>query len=148
MPSIPPAGYSPASAFELVGHAVAQNPVPILADAIDPKTGEYTSIEDSATIADGLVVTLLRTQRGSGAAVLEFGQRFREVRHVDDESAVLAESLAREALQPALDAGVVDFRQLSGAANESDPTQVDVAIDYLDLLAPADERAQRLTFNQ
>lgn len=148
MPSIPPAGYSPASAFQLVGHAVAGDPVPILADSIDPKTGEYLSIEDSASIADGLVVTLLRTQRDSGAAVIGFGQRFREVRHVDDQSSVLAESLAREALQPALDAGIVSFRQLSGTVNESDPTQVDVAIDYLDLLAPADQQSQRLTFNQ
>ena len=148
MPSIPPAGYSPASAFELVGHAVAQAPVAILADAIDPKTGEYTSIEDSATIADGLVVTLLRTQRGSGAAVLGFGQRFREIRNVDDQSAILAESLVIEALQPALDAGVVGFRELSGVVNETDPSQVDVAIDYLDLLAPSKEQAQRLTFNQ
>lgn len=147
MPSIPPAGYSPASAFELVGHAVSQNPVAILADSIDPKTGEYLSIEDSASIADGLVVTLLRTQRDSGAAVLGVGQRFREVRHVDDQAAVLAESLAIEALQPALDAGVVGFRELSGVVNAIDPTQVDVTIDYLDLLAPAKEQEQELTFN-
>jgi hypothetical protein len=146
MPSMPPAGLSPASAFELVGHAVSQNPVAILADSIDPKTGEYLSIEDSASIADGLVVTLLRTQRDSGAAVLGVGQRFREVRHVDDQAAVLAESLAVEALQPALDAGIVSFRELSGVVNPIDPTQVDVTIDYLDLLAPAKEQEQELTF--
>lgn len=147
MPSIPPAGYSPASAYELVGHAVAQAPVPILADAIDAKTGEYTSIEDSATIADGLVVTLLRTERDTGAAVIGFGQRFREIRHVDDESVVLAESLTREALKPASDAGVVEFARIAGQVNPDDPTQVDAVVDYLDMLAPENKRDQRQTFN-
>src|SRR6186997_1110882 len=120
MPSIPPAGYSPASAFELVGHAASQNPVPILADQIDPNTGDYLSLDESATIADGLVVTLLRTQRATGAAVLEFGQRFRELQNVDGETTGLAESMAREALQPARDAGVVNFRAISATVNASD----------------------------
>jgi hypothetical protein len=147
MPSIPPAGYSPASAFELVRHDEQLGPVPILADAIDATTGEYTSVEDSATIADGLVVTLLRTKRGSGAAVLEFGQRFQEIRHVTDDAVVLGESLTREALQPAIDAGVVAFRQISTQANPDDPTQLDDVVDYLDMLAPAAEQAQQLPVN-
>ncbi len=146
MPSIPPAGYSPASAFELVGHAEQQDPVPILADAIDAKTGEYTSIEDSATIADGLVTTLIRTVRGSGAAVIEFGQSFRKMRYVDDQSGVLAESLARQALEPAVDAGVVAFASIEGVVNESDPTQVDAVLGYHDMLAPEAEREQSETF--
>ena len=146
MPSIPPAGYSPASAYDLVGHAEAQRPVAILADMIDPFTGDYLSLEDSATIADGLVVTLLRTERGSGAAVLDFGHRFREVRHVDGNAPVLAESLTREALQPGVDAGVLEFKQLVASANASDGTQLDTDVEYLDLLAPREDQKQRQTF--
>lgn len=142
MPSIPPAGYSPASAFNLVGFARAQDPVPILADAIDPATGEYTSIEDSATIADGLVVTLMRTVRDSGAAVLGVGQRFSEIRNVDGNAPVLAESMIREALLPATTAGIVQLANVDAAQNDTDPTQVDTAFDYLDLLA-APDAAQR-----
>lgn len=148
MPSIPPAGFSPASAFELVGHAVQQSPVPILADLIDASTGEYLSLEDSATIADGLVVTLLRTQRGSGAAVLEFGQRFSELREVDNEATGLAESMTREALQPARDAGVVDFRSIRSVVNPSDSTQVDTTVEYLDMLAPKRESERSQTFTE
>lgn len=148
MPSIPPAGFSPASAFELVGQAAQQNPVPILADMIDPNTGDYESVEDSATIADGLVVQLLRVQRDSGAAVLKFGQRFREIRNVTGDAPELADSLAREALQPALDAGIVAFEQLSSGVNPDDPTQVDTDVEYLDLLAPKKDAQQKLTFTE
>lgn len=148
MPSIPPAGVSPASAFELVGHAMQQQPVPILADDIDPNTGEFRAIDRSATIADGLVVTLMRTQRGSGAAVLQFGQRFRELRNVESNTAEVAESMAREALQPARDAGIVEFQELSASVNAEDPTQVDTTIDYLDLLVPRAKGERKQTFTE
>ncbi len=148
MPSIPPASFSPASAFELVGHAAQQDPVPILADLIDPSTGDFESIEESATIADGLVVQLMRVQRGSGAAVLTFGQRFREVRNVQADTPELIDSLAREALQPARDAGIVDFQSLSTSVNPNDPTQTDTVVEYLDLLAPKKDTQQKLTFTE
>ncbi len=127
-------------------HAEALAPVPILADPIDPKTGEYLSLEDSASIAQGLVVTLLRTERDSGAAVLGFGQRFRSIRNVTSQAPELAESIAREALEPARAAGVLQLSAVAAAVNPSDGTQVDTSIDYLDLLAPADDRAQSQTF--
>lgn len=148
MPSIPPASFSPASAFELVGQAAQQDPVAILADLIDPDTGDFEAIDESATIADGLVVQLLRVQRDSGAAVLGFGQRFREVRNVDTGTPELVDSLAREALQPARDAGIVEFQSLSSAVNPSDPTQTDTTIEYLDLLAPKKDSQQKLTFTE
>ena len=146
MASIPPAGFSPASAFTIVRHVEALAPVPILADSIDPKTGDYLSIEDSAGIADGLVVTLLRTERDSGAAVLGFGQRFKSLRNVTAQAPELAESIAREALAPATTAGVVQLSAVEAVVNPADGTQVDTSIDYLDLLAPADDRAQSQTF--
>jgi hypothetical protein len=148
VPSIPPAGFSPASAFTLIGHAVETLPVPILADAIDPATRDYLSVEDSATIADGLVVTLLGTERDSGAAVQGFGQRFRELRHVTGETGLLAESMAREALAPATSAGIVELRSVTAAANELDGTQVDADIDYLDLLAPPGSPPLTRSFNR
>lgn len=148
MPSIPPAGFSPASAFTLIGHAVQTDPVPILADSIDPKTREYLSIEDSASIADGMVVTLLGTERDSGAAVQGFGHRFRELRNVTGETGLLAESMAREALAPAVSAGVVELRSVTAAANEQDGTQVDADVDYLDLLAPPGSPPLTRSFNR
>lgn len=148
MSSIPPAGVTPASAFSLTEHAVSEPPPAILADLIDPATGEFRSIVDSATIADGLVVHLLRTQRGSGAAVLEFGQRFRELTHVTSESPELVESMAREALRPATDAGVVAFRQVEAEADPEDGTQLNTGIEYTDLLAPRSDADRTFTFTE
>lgn len=146
MPAIPPAGFSPASAFNIDRQFQSLPPVPILADLIDPKTGEYLSLEDSASIADGMVVTLMRTERDSGAAVLGFGQRFKSLRHVTNDSPTLAESLAREALKPATDAGAVGFGQLSASVNAGDGTQVDTEIEYLDLLAPTADQSRSIPF--
>lgn len=148
MSNIPPAGVTPASAFALQQHAVSEPPPAILADMIDPATGEYLSIVDSATIADGLVVHLLRTQRGSGAAVLTTGQRFRELTHVTTESPVLVESMAREALQPAVDAGVVRFDQIEAEVDDTDGAQLNTGIQYTDLLAPRRDAGRTFTFTE
>jgi hypothetical protein len=146
--NIPPAGVTPASAFSLQQHAVSEPPPAILADQIDPATGEYLSIVDSATIADGLVVHLLRTQRGSGAAVLSFGQRFRELTHVTTDSPELVESMAREALQPAADSGVVRFDQVEAEVEPADGSQLNTGIQYTDLLAPRRDAERTFTFTE
>lgn len=148
MSNIPPAGVTPASAFSLTQQAVTEPPPAILADMIDPATGEFLSIVDSATIADGLVVHLLRTQRGTGAAVLRTGQRFRELTHVTKGSPEVVESMVREALRPATDAGVVAFRSIEAEVDAQDGSQVNAGIDYLDLLAPRRDAERTFTFTE
>lgn len=148
MPSIPPCGISPASAFEIIGHAEAEPPPAILADMIDPATGEYESIVEGRSIADGLAIHLLRLQRGSGAAVLDFGQRFREVRHVTNEATEAVEAMAREALAPGTEAGILRFGSVTAEVDARDATQINAGIDYLDLLAPPRAAARRFTFTE
>ncbi len=147
MSSIPPAGVTPASAFSLTQHADAEPPPAILADSIDPATGEYLSLVDSASIADGLVVHLLRTQRGSGASVLEFGQRYRELTHVTSESPETVESMTREAMRPASDAGIARFEQIEAEVDD-DRTQLNTGIQYTDLLAPRSGADRTFTFTE
>lgn len=138
--SIPPAGVTPASAFVITRRAES-SPVPvILADKIDPTTGDYASLVESATIADGLVVHLLRTTRDSGAAVLGLGQRFRSLRNVERNAVELIESMAIEALTPARDAGVVKFDRVESEVEPTDGSQTNTGIRYMDLLAPPSDR--------
>lgn len=148
MSFIPPAGVTPAAAYVEQRHAPAAPSIAILADAIDPATGEYLSITEGATIADGLVVQLLRTERGTGAAVLEFGQRFRELRHVTTESPELVKSMVQQALAPAVGAGVVRFDGIEVAVDPSDGSQVNAAVRYTDLLAPRRDASRRFTFTE
>lgn len=58
-------------------------PPGILADAIDPRTGEYLSISRGFEPTDAAVLAALATKRGSGAAVETVGQRFEDIRMID-----------------------------------------------------------------
>ncbi len=151
MPSLPPAGLTPASAFTLVVQTEQVAPPAILADDINPKTHDYNAIDSGIGIADGFVITLLSIQRGSGAAVREFGQRWREVTHADGESPAVVRSMTEEALRPARDAGVVQLQSAAAEIDATDPSQVNHEIEYTDLLAPPNdlgERDRNLTFTE
>lgn len=132
--NVPPAGVSPLSFLPEDTPAAGVGPAVIVADKLDA-SGEYASLTQSATIADGMVRTLLRTRRGSGAAVLDLGQRLREVTHVAGESAATLESLVREALRPAISAGVVRLISVTAAAEDADGTQLSAVAQYTDELA-------------
>jgi hypothetical protein len=144
--SVPPAGTTPASAFEVIGHAVQEPPPAILADKIDPLSGEYESLLEGRGLADAFAIEALRIQRATGAAAREVGNRFRELTHVDDDSAEKLESMTREAFAPGEEAGVLQLETVSAEPDESDPSQLNALIEYRDLLAPADTAKRRLVF--
>jgi len=82
MPVIPPAGVSPAGFFLGATGTDPGAPPGILADAIDPETGEYLSIVRSYDPTDAAVLTAIRTQAKSGSAVQNVGQKYHEATHV------------------------------------------------------------------
>ncbi len=142
MPSVPPAGTSPASAYELQEYVPQLPPPAILADMIDPLTGEYASLTASANLADAFVIEAVRIERGSGAAVRDLGHRFREITHVDGSGPQVVDSMARQALEPARQAGVVQLVRVSVSPNAEDPAELDTLLEYRDLLAPRDEETR------
>ena len=83
-PIIAPVGVSPASFGAPVEFVSPSKPPAILADDIDPATGELRSILRGIHPVDAHVITALRTERGSGVSVMATGQRFRDVRKIDD----------------------------------------------------------------
>lgn len=145
--SVPAAGITPAASFELAGFEPQRAPPAILADLVDPKTGDFASLTRSATIADGMVQFLTTVQRGSGAAVRSFGQRFREVTHNDERASETLESFVLEALKPAIDSGTVRFQRVTSAPDPEDLAQVNNVIEFTDLLADQKNANQRKTFN-
>jgi len=60
MPAIPPASTSPASAYDLEGFAEQLRPPAILADLIDPVTGDFRSLLRGAPLADAFAVEILK----------------------------------------------------------------------------------------
>lgn len=57
----------------------------LLADAVDPNTGELLSLFRGFDPTDGAVLTAIERIRGSGSAVLDTGHRFTDATHVDDQ---------------------------------------------------------------
>jgi hypothetical protein len=76
---MPPAAIT--TGLELIGPS---KPPAILADDIDPMTGEFRSILRGVHPVDGMVVVALRTQRGTGASVPDVGSELATIDKVDD----------------------------------------------------------------
>lgn len=146
MPSIPPGGLSPASAFSAPALGVQAPPPAILADRINPQTGDFESLFVGRPLADAFAIEALRVQRGTGAAVRDLGHRFRELTHVEDDSPELIESMSSEAFADAANAGVARLVQVTVSVDPADPAQEQTVIEFRDLLAPADTAARRLVF--
>lgn len=144
--SVPPAGTSPASAYEIVSYASPEPPPAILADKIDPYTGEYESLLEGRALADAFAIEAFRIQRATGAATRDVGNRYRELSHVEDSNAEQLESMTQEAFAAGEEAGVLRLERVMIEADKSDPSQQNTVIEYRDLLAPADNAKRRLVF--
>lgn len=107
LPVIPPAGVSLAGFFVPALYEDPGAPPGILADAIDPATGEYLSIERGFDPTDAAVLTALTVVRGSGSAVADVGQRYQDLERVDDTAAQFIASETSRALKR-----LVDSRQV------------------------------------
>lgn len=144
--SAPPSGITPAASFELAGFEPQLDAPAIVADMIDPHTGDFASLTRSYSIADGMALFLLTVQRDSGAAVRGIGQRFREITHADEQSARAYEGFAREALQPAQQSGTLRLDTVKVEAEPDDPSQLNPTFQYIDLLKKSDSRDRNRTF--
>lgn len=82
-------------------------PIAILADPIDPATGEYLSIARGFDPADAAVFVALTTVRRSGSAVENVGQRFADHKLIDGEIAPFLREEVRLALKSLIDRGAV-----------------------------------------
>jgi len=146
MPTAPPAGLSPAS-DPVVDDLGTQAPPPaILADRINPVTGDFESLFRGRPLADAFAIEALRVQRGTGAAVRDLGNRFRELTHVEDDAPELIESMTAEAFAAAEQAGVARLMQVVVAADPVDPAQLETRIEYRALLEPGEAALRRLVF--
>ena len=92
-----PAGTTPSGFLVPLNYALPGKPYGVLADAIDPTTGEFMSIVQGFDPDDAWVLAQLSIDRGTGAAVVDDGRDFSEVSHV---SARHASVLQQEILRP------------------------------------------------
>jgi hypothetical protein len=135
-PVIPAGGTSPAGLFVPVLYVEPDEPIAMLADPIDFETGELLSIERGFHPVDADVITSLRTERATGSAVQDVGQRFRDMTHIDEKSPAFIREETRIALQHLLDAREVELSITPVA--EGDTGELQLA--YKNLARRDDER--------
>lgn len=111
-------GSSPLGAYTINPRPGPLVPIPILADHINPDTGEITNLLASRTPVDGAVIEGFRVDRGSGPAVLNVGHTLRRIRHTDDSSLAEVPTRARDAVVEMERLGLVRFEGATTELNE------------------------------
>lgn len=112
-PIIAPVGVSPASYGAPTEFVSPAKPPAILADDIDPATGELRSILRGIHPVDAHVITALRTKRGSGVSVMATGQRFDDVRKIDDAFPRRIQDECERALSTLIDRGDIRLEKIA-----------------------------------
>lgn len=125
----------PAGAYSIGGPATvgltAERLVPVyLADAIDPLTGDYASIEQGVDPVEAWVLEQLRIRRASGSAVMDVGNDLHEVRFLGNGSQYQLSQSVRFALQQAIDAGWIELRSVQ-VLETGDTANLSVLFDNL-----------------
>ncbi len=104
-------GATPLGAYDLRPDPRRLRPVPILAEWVDPDTGDITMLNQTRTPVDGAIIEGLRVDRGSGSAVMDVGQTLRKVRHTDDSSLGEIPERARDGVRELERLGLIRFEK-------------------------------------
>lgn len=139
-----PAGAVPLGFPDFDPQLTGDGPIPILADYVDPLTGDVAHPLMSRTPVDGMIIETLRVERGSGEAVQSVGTRLREIRYVDDQIEVEARARVREGFEEMVRANLVEIQSL---AVQLGPTTDSVILssDIKDLTLPPSNQVQHYT---
>jgi len=114
-------------------------PAVFAAERIDPATGELASVTSGTHPVIAAVVTAARTERGSGAAVRETGQRFRDVRKLGPAGAELLRGESRRMFAPLVAQHLVRVLNVDVRVDEHDQS-ASVTTTWRNLLTGHEER--------
>ncbi len=129
---IAPAGVTPASAHVPSNVVSAARPPAILADNIDPATGDFFSLLIPIHPVDAAIQEQFRLRRGSGAAVQEDGQAFHEIRKNTEFAATEIQHEAQRVMKPFVDRGDALVVQITVDTDEA-PDMGAVLVRYVNL---------------
>jgi len=96
---IPAAGLAPAGLFVPQLFADPSGPAAILADAIDPRTGEYMSIAKGMDPVDQQVLIAMGQVKNSGVALAHDGNEYSKIRKLDESAARLIDAETRRCFE-------------------------------------------------
>jgi hypothetical protein len=129
-----PAGLHPIGSAPSSQNPLLPPPV-ISADGIDEGSKDLASVLYGADPIDDQVYIALNTLRGSGAAVMNVGQRFQDVRKLDDNAAILIEQEGRTALRRLVNSGDITIDRLY-VQTDSAGTWAELVCDFINNRLP------------
>lgn len=138
---MPPAGTSPAVFFLPVEFQTTGRPIAMLADPVDPATGELLSIERGFDPTDAAVITALRTIRGSGSAVENVGNRYRDATHVTPELTSFMREETRLALEHLTSTNQI---RLDAVTVLTEGDTANLVVEYVNLARQQDRKVHLL----
>ncbi len=112
-PQLPLAGTSPAGFLVPLNYVIEGEPPAILADAIDPATGEFISLAQGYDPIDAYILTQESLVRGSGSAVEDEGRDFSDVTHISDSHERILKQEVRRPLKALLEERRIEILELS-----------------------------------
>lgn len=129
---IPAAGVSSASFFTPENFADPARPPAFLARNIDAATGDWASILSGIHPVDDQVIRAFRVTENSGPAAVGVGNRFVDIKHVDDTTERRVDFEVRRILDRLIKANDLRIDKLQVTA-DPDTTDVEVFLAYTNL---------------
>lgn len=136
---IAPAGLTPLGLFVVEEAESGPRPVINLADKIDPQTQDLASMEAPGDIADEMVLMAISAVRFSSPSLLRVGQRFGDVKKLDDHAEALLKAEGRTAVKPVVELGLVEVDSIDVLIGGD---WFEVTVGYFNLLAGDDKKRE------
>lgn len=141
--TIPPAGVSAASFYDptIIDPA---SPAAQLADDIDPTTGDLRSLFSTPNPVHAAVQFAFALQFGSGAATSGRGHKFGRIRKMSPSIEIEIKNEVTRILEPFITAKLVDDVKITPRApNPDNRNQVDIVVDFRELLTGTAQQVRR-----
>lgn len=121
--------------FGIIAPSQIAPPSPLLADNIDPTTGDYISLTVGADPIDAAVVNAVKIVRGSGAAVTNTGARFYKVTKITDSIERELDSIVQEALSRLISNADIKYSGIEFTTLDPSTQTVEILIKWINLRA-------------
>lgn len=132
---------SPAVFFVPVEFVLTGQPIAMLADPIDPATGELLSIERGFDPVDAAVINALRTVRESGSAVESVGHKLGDAKLIKSGLDTFLREEIRLALQRLTTTNQIKLLSVEVAADPADETAIGILVTYLNVARGKEQTA-------
>jgi hypothetical protein len=138
----PPTGVTPLGLVEPVTLKPLPPPPVIRADKINYQTQAFSSVSQDVDPIDAAVVEAIWRVRRSGAAVLNKGTRYLDLKKIDEQTQNLVTSDTRRALSRLVARGYITILKITVTTDNAD-NWAEVVVDYINNRTSKEDQQRR-----